>query len=143
MGGIKLADSPNCDASLNGLMKFDGTKMLICEEAQWRPVSNAGEECPPNEVLKGFNPDGTLKCEPSSSLSTTQYFEITGGTGTTSNNQSLGNWKFCAMARQKTSEDDENNYDGCRVNGSFNGPWTLELTKHSQDSLTCGAICLK
>ncbi|MAF77016.1 MAG: hypothetical protein CME63_11665 [Halobacteriovoraceae bacterium] len=142
-GGVKLSDSPDCNASLNGLMKFDGTKMLICEDATWRPMSNAAQSCPTGEYLRGFQADGSLDCAAVNTLSETQYFEVTAPNGTTNASQALGNWKFCALSKTRTTEDDSNNYDHCEVSGSFNSNWNLLLNKHSQDQLWCGAVCIR
>ncbi|MEC7275555.1 MAG: hypothetical protein VXV96_04475 [Bdellovibrionota bacterium] len=142
-GGIKVGNSTACNASLNGLMRFDGTSFSVCEGGAWKPVTRAGMNCPSGEFLQGFNPDGSLNCQAANTLSTTQSFQITAGNGTTSASQALGNWKFCALAGQRTTADDSNNYDNCQVTGSFNSTWNLNLTKHSEDQLWCRAMCIR
>ncbi len=70
-----------------------------------------------------------------------QYIETSLGGSDTSDTKLLGNWTFCALGRQKTTADDDNNYDGCHVYQSQPGYWALAISKAGEDSLTCGAQC--
>lgn len=73
---------------------------------------------------------------------TVQYFEVSGGPGVTSNVAHTGSgWTMCALSKQKTTARDDNMFDGCEVRKESDGNWNLYLTKHTEDSLTCGATC--
>jgi prepilin-type N-terminal cleavage/methylation domain-containing protein len=76
-------------------------------------------------------------------ISQGNMFDIVGGVGSTSSSSSIGVWKMCSLNQYRTTEDNDNNYDNCNVDGTFNGNWTLSYSKHSQDSLTCRAFCIK
>lgn len=73
-----------------------------------------------------------------------QYFEQYVGSGDSIAILPLGNWTFCSLARQKTTADDNNMYDGCYAHEIPTQPgfWELIVTKSTDDSLICGAQCL-
>ena len=72
----------------------------------------------------------------------TQVFTLVGPGGVNNRNLALGEWVFCALSGQESTADDSNMYDHCEVAKGIGKNWTLLLTKHKDDTLTCKATCL-